>query len=243
MTLVNALGVGVLESQAMLAFLPGIAEALTGRPLRLPNIATWWCGQAAELDHVRTHAGRMLIGPAMATRLPFETDDAHALSGEMRGTDEPLDHWLTANGPSLVGQELVTLSTTPAWAEGRLVPRPMTIRVFLARTPQGWQAMPGGFARVGSTPDPTAITMRQGSSVADVWVVADAPVRDETMLTRPQPAFTRAEAATLPSRAADNLYWLGRYVERTEGLLRLTRAWNARRAETGPRRAERRYRA
>ncbi len=232
-TLVNALGVGVLESQAMLAFLPGIAEALNGKPLRLPNIATWWCGQKAELDHVRANAARMLVGPAMATRLPFETDEAHALKGEMRGTDATIDTWLTANGASLVGQELVTLSTTPAWSDGGLVPRPMTIRVFLSRTAQGWQVMPGGFARVGSSPDTTAIAMRQGSAVADVWVVADSPVPDETMLARPQPAFTRSEAAGLPSRAADNLFWLGRYVERTEGLLRLTRAWNARHAEAG----------
>ena len=232
-TLVNALGVGVLETQAMQAFLPGIAMALTGTPLKMPNIATWWCGQQAELDHVRAHAADMLIGSAMATRLPFETDDAHALSGQLRGTGASLDDWLVANGPALVGQELVTLSTTPVWQDGRLVPRPMTIRVFLARTPQGWQVMPGGFARIGTSADTTAIAMRQGSMVADVWVIADTPVREETMLPPPQQSFTRAEPATLPSRAADNLFWLGRYVERTEGLLRLIRAYNARLAEAG----------
>ncbi len=232
-TLVNALGAGVLESQAMLAFLPGIAEALTGKPLKMPNIATWWCGQQAELAHVRANAGRMLIGPALATRLPFETEDAYALAGAMRRSDQPLDSWLVANGAGLVGQELVTLSTTPVWQDGALVPRPMTIRVFLVRTPTGWQAMPGGFARVGSQPDTTAISMRQGSSVADVWVMAEAPVRDETMLPVPRATFTRIEAGALPSRAADNLYWLGRYVERTEGLLRLARAFNARWAENG----------
>ncbi len=232
-TLVNALGAGVLESQAMLAFLPGIAEALTGAPLKLPNIATWWCGQEAELAHVRANADRMLIGPALATRLPFETDAPHALCGQMRGANVPLDSWLLSNASTLVGQELVTLSTTPVWQNGRLVPRPMTIRAFLARTPDGWQVMPGGFARIGMSQDTTAIAMHQGSSVADVWVVADAPVRDETMLARPQTAFVRTEPGTLPSRAADNLFWLGRYVERTEGLLRLTRAYNARRNEAG----------
>ncbi len=232
-TLVNALGVGVLESQAMLAFLPGIAEVLNGRPLKLPNIATWWCGQKAELNHVRAHAAGMLIGPAMATRLPFETNDTHALAGQLRGCDQSLDDWLVANGPVLVGQELVTLSTTPVWQDGALVPRPMTIRVFLARTPQGWQVMPGGFARIGTSADTTAIAMQQGSTVADVWIVADTPVRDETMLAAPTQAFARAEPGALPSRAADNLYWLGRYIERTEGLLRLTRAYNARRNEAG----------
>ncbi|MCK7475078.1 MAG: hypothetical protein MZV49_19685 [Rhodopseudomonas palustris] len=28
----------------------------------------------------------------------------------------------------------------------------MSLRVFLARTPSGWQVMPGGFARIGRTP-------------------------------------------------------------------------------------------
>ena len=232
-TLVNALGVGVLESQAMLAFLPGIAEALNGRPLKLPNIATWWCGQAAERDHVRAHAGQMLIGPALATRLPFETDTAHALAGQLRGATGPLDDWLVAQGAGLVGQELVRLSTTPVWQDGGLVARPMTIRVFLARTPQGWQAMPGGFARIGTSADTAAIAMRQGSTVADVWVVSDRPVAEDSMLGEPSRAFARAEPGALPSRAADNLYWLGRYVERTEGLLRLTRAYNARLATAG----------
>jgi uncharacterized circularly permuted ATP-grasp superfamily protein/uncharacterized alpha-E superfamily protein len=232
-TLVNALGVGVLESQALLAFLPGIARALNGRPLKLPNIATWWCGQQAERDHVRTHASQMLIGPALATRLPFETDNAHALAGQLRGAAGPLDDWLVMNGAGLVGQELVRLSTTPVWQDGGLVARPMTIRVFLARTPQGWQAMPGGFARIGTSADTTAIAMQQGSTVADVWVVSDAPVAEDTMLSEPSRAVARAESGALPSRAADNLFWLGRYVERTEGLLRLTRAYNARLAMAG----------
>jgi uncharacterized circularly permuted ATP-grasp superfamily protein/uncharacterized alpha-E superfamily protein len=232
-TLVNALGAGVLESQAMLAFLPGIAQALNGRPLKLPNIATWWCGQRAERDHVRAHAGQMLIGPALATRLPFETDNAHALAGQLRGATGPLDDWLLTRGAGLVGQELVRLSTTPVWQDGGLVARPMTIRIFLARTPQGWQAMPGGFARIGTSADTSAIAMRQGSTVADVWVVSDRPVAEDSMLAEPGRAFARAEPGALPSRAADNLYWLGRYVERTEGLLRLTRAHNARLATAG----------
>jgi hypothetical protein len=69
--------------------------------------------------------------------------------------------------------------------------------------------------------------------VADVWVVSDRPVAEDSMLAEPRPAFARAEPGALPSRAADNLYWLGRYVERTEGMLRLTRAYNARLATAG----------
>lgn len=228
-TMVNALGVGVLETQALMAFLPAIATTLLGAPLALPNVATWWCGEAAELAHVRAHADRMMIGPAMATRMPFEANAIHAVAGQMRGAGSAtLQDWLTENAAGLMGKELVTLSTTPVYADGVLVPRPMTIRVFLARTAEGWTVMPGGFARIGASSDATAISMRNGGLVADVWVLSDQDVDRDTTLTAAPAAFSRAEPGPLPTRAADNLFWLGRYVERTEGILRLTRAYNSR---------------
>lgn len=228
-TMVNALGAGILETQALMAFLPAISRHLTGQPLRLPNVATWWCGQAAELAHVRANADRMMIGPALSTRMPFETDAPHAIGGRMRGADmDDLDGWLRDNAPDLVGQELATLSTTPVFENGALVPRPMTIRVFLARTPGGWQVMPGGFGRIGTGQDATAIAMRQGGAVADVWVVSDTAVEPVSMLTPAGKPFQRPQLGPLPSRAADNLFWLGRYVERTEGILRLVRAYHSR---------------
>jgi uncharacterized circularly permuted ATP-grasp superfamily protein/uncharacterized alpha-E superfamily protein len=236
-TMVNALGVGVLETQALMAFLPAICQVLTGQPLRLPNVATWWCGQPAELDHVRANAARMMIGPAMATRVPYEVNAPHAIGGQMRGAEDlGLQDWLTQNAGALMGKELVTLSTTPVYEDGALVPRPMTIRVFLARTADGWQVMPGGFARIGSSIDTTAISMRNGGSVADVWVISDSPVAPVSMLAPASAPFVRAVPGPLPARAADNLFWLGRYVERTEGLLRLIRAYNSRldEAASGP---------
>ena len=231
-TMVNALGVGVLETQALMAFLPAIAKKLTGKPLRLPNVATWWCGGPRELAHVRTHAKRMMIAPALATRMPFEGSTVHAVAGRLQGADDAdLHAWLTDNASGLVAKELVTLSTTPVYVEGALTPRPMTIRMFLARTAEGWQVMPGGFGRIGASPDAAAISMRNGGTVADVWVVSPQPVDAVTLLAPADAPFERARPGPLPSRAADNLFWLGRYVERTEGLARLVRAYNSRRSE------------
>ncbi len=228
-TMVNALGVGILEMQALPAFLPTISQVLTGRPLAMPGVATWWCGQSGELDYVRANADRMMIGRAIDTRLPFESEGSHAIGGTMRGgTDEGLDDWLAGNAEDLVAKELVTLSTTPVHQDGKLVPRPMSLRVYLARTENGWQAMPGGFARVGASTDTLAVSMRNGGAAADVWIASDSPVEPVTLLARSDQPFVRAGASPLPSQAADNLFWVGRYVERTEGLLRLVRAYNVR---------------
>lgn len=230
LSVVNALGTGVLETRALMAFLPRICRELTGGPLAISNIATWWCGTAPERAHVLTNAADMAIGPALSTRAPFEALERGA--GWFRAApDAPLAERLERDGALLVGQEAVTLSTTPAWVDGRLEPRPMSLRVFLARTAEGWQVMPGGYARIGRGDDPAALAMQRGGSVADVWVVSDRPVERETLVARTG-AYHRPDPGTLPARAADNLFWLGRYVERAEGTMRLLRAWHLRLAET-----------
>lgn len=248
LAMVNALGSGVLEMRALMAFLPRISEVLTGAPLALPNIATWWCGGAAERAYVEANAERMMIGPAQAVDLPFDLGAATALGGRFRGSArESIADWLAAEGPQLVGQEAVTLSTTPAWVEhdgpglegaaiagGHVMPCPMTIRVFAARTERGWSFMKGGYARIGRSGDATALAMQRGGAVADVWIVSDRPVQAQSLAPPPAApgAFRRHAPATLPARAADNLFWLGRYVERTEDAIRLIRAYHLRLAAT-----------
>ncbi len=217
LTLVNALGSGVLETRALMAFLPRICEALRSEPLQLPNIATWWCGQPAERAHVEANAERMLIGSALSTALPFDPNNGARLGG---GDPAALTAQLEAEGALLVGQEAVSLSTTPAFADGRLRPRPMTLRVFLAWTPNGWKVMPGGYARIGGSVDASAVAMQSGGSVADVWIIGDTQNQEAPEADVPPRPF----AGALPSRSADNLFWLGRYVERAEGMIRLLRA-------------------
>lgn len=233
LAMVNALGSGVLEMRALLAFMPRLAQALLGEPLKMPNIATWWCGQESEREHVRANADRMMIGEALSTRMLFDSEDSTLLGSALESQDVGVEDMLDERGAMLVGQEAVTLSTAPVMSDGLLAPRPMSLRVFLARTSRGWRVMPGGYARVGRAQDATAIAMQRGGSVADVWVVSDKPVKTETLLHPPSSPYRRAKQSELPSRAADNLYWMGRYIERAEGLIRLLRAWHVRLGESG----------
>ncbi|WP_146346472.1 circularly permuted type 2 ATP-grasp protein [Phaeobacter marinintestinus] len=227
--MVNALGSGVLEARALMAFLPRICRDLLGAPLALPNIATWWCGQPQAREYVMQNLPRMMIGRALTSQLPFETDSLTVIGGA--GSDAVGD-WLTRDGASFVGQEAVTLSTTPAMIDGKLAPRPMLVRVFAVRTDKGWTVMPGGYARIGRTEDPTALTMQNGGSVADVWVVGDTPVEQDSLRPAVSGPFVRGRGEMLPSRAADNLFWLGRNVERSEAHLRQMRAYHLRWAES-----------
>lgn len=232
-TTVNGLGSGLLETRALLAFLPRISQELCKEDLLLPGVATWWCGQEAERRHVLANLDKTVVGPALSTRLAFEDDGASVLGASLSAEARAeLTKRIEADGGAFVGQEAVTLSTTPVYVDGRLEPRPASLRVYLARTPDGWTVMPGGFARVGFSLDPTAIAMQRGGQAADVWVVSDKPVEHETLFPRDSEGFDRTMPGSLPSRAAENLMWLGRYIERAEDTARILRAYHVRLAET-----------
>lgn len=231
-SMVNALGSGVLETRALMAFLPQLAPDLVGAPLRMSNIATWWCGQPDAAAQVLAAPDRLILGPALGTGMPFDVPGSlQTRAADLAPAD--LARLLAQDGPGLIAQEAVTLSTTPVIVDGQLVPRPVTLRVFVARTPRGWTVMPGGFARIGARPDPEAIAMQRGGSAADVWVVSPGPVPRPSMVPGANAPYRRGAPGSLPARSADNLFWLGRYVERTEGMVRLLRACNMRLAEGG----------
>ncbi len=161
----------------------------------------------------------------MAGAFPAFRATARCFAGELSPAErERLRTAITDRGIDYVGQELVRLSTTPVWENGRITPRPFVLRVFAAATPNGWTIMPGGFCRIAEQPDARAVSMGDGARSADVWVVSDRAVSTSTLLPAADTVRIRRIAGVVPSRAADNLFWLGRYLERAEATLRLIRA-------------------
>lgn len=219
----NAPGSGVVESPAFAAFLPRLAQILLGEELTLPNIATWWCGQEGERSHVEAQLDNLLIAPAFGPNplgLPGGASLGSAITGEARAA---LLADIARRPQDYVGQEVARLSTMPVVAGDALAPRPFTLRVFAARNPEGeWTVLPGGFARIGEHPDPRAAVMGEGSWSADVCVHGGEPVAVGPRLPGVETQLRR-NPGTLPSRVADNLFWLGRYLERGEALLGVLR--------------------
>lgn len=230
----NGLGSGVVEARALMGFLPAIAKALAGEELILPHIATWWCGQLQERQTVLDRFDEMSVASAFRS-----TDGGHGgepvLPGELPEAERAaLRDRIAARGMDYVGQEVVRLSTMPVFQNGRLEPHPMTLRVFAAATPDGWKVMPGGFCRISDEPDARAVSLRMGVRSCDVWITAKAPVAQISLLPTPDRISIRRVTGTLPSRAADNLFWLGRYLERGEATLRLVRALLGRLIDADP---------
>jgi uncharacterized circularly permuted ATP-grasp superfamily protein/uncharacterized alpha-E superfamily protein len=223
--LANGLGSGMAEARAMLSFLPALAPAVLGRELTLPNVATWWLGDPKARADVIDRLDELVIAPAFAGELP-----AHIRQEAVFGKDLDAQERATLigeigrRGVDFVAQEAVTLSTTPVWQDGKLVPRPFILRLMLARTGDGWRVMPGGFVRIGADADARAVNLQQGGRTADAWVLSEKPVAEVTLLPTPDRIAITRNTGALPSRAAANLFWLARYVERAEATLRLVRA-------------------
>ena len=223
--LANMPGSGVLEARAVLGFLPGLSRRLLGEDLKLPHIATWWCGQKSAREEVLSRLDEIAIEGAYGQAVAGFPGHRPVLPGELPPSErQRLEAAIQERGVDYVGQEMVRLSTTPVWENGRLTPRPFVLRVFAAATDDGWTIMPGGFCRIAEQPDARAVSMGDGVRSADVWVVSDKEVPVATLLPTVDTVRIRRIAGVLPSRAADNLFWLGRYLERAEATLRLVRA-------------------
>ncbi|MEZ5654655.1 MAG: circularly permuted type 2 ATP-grasp protein [Sphingobium sp.] len=218
-------GAGVLEARAFAAFLPRLCRTLLGRDLLLPNVATWWCGQENEAHVVHERFDEMVISSAFGGAvegLPQGRTTAGAsFSASERQTlfdaieRRPMDY---------AGQEIVHLSTTPALIGDRFEPRPFTLRAFVARDGDGnWAVMPGGFARLSSSGDLRSSLMGSGDLSADVCVVDDLPVHQDSLLSQGAAPAIRRSGGILASQAADNLFWFSRYTERAEMTVRIIR--------------------
>ncbi|HZC54564.1 MAG TPA: circularly permuted type 2 ATP-grasp protein [Xanthobacteraceae bacterium] len=224
-TIINSLGAGLIEARAMLAFLPALAPVVLGDELKMPNIATWWLGRADMREEMLGDLDNLVIAAAFTEHLNDPRFGSEILGAKLDAAQRgALMQSIRDRGIDYVAQEAVTLSSMPVWRDGRLQPRPFTLRLFIAKVGDGWQVMPGGFVRIADDVDARAVSLQHGAATADTWVLSRGPVAETTLLPTAEGMPVQRASGMLPSRAADNLFWVGRYVERAEATLRLVRA-------------------
>jgi uncharacterized circularly permuted ATP-grasp superfamily protein/uncharacterized alpha-E superfamily protein len=222
-TVANALGSGVLESAGWTGFLPGVAERLLGAKLRLPSVATWWCGEKPALEYVVDNLHRLVVKPTYPNQR-FEPVFGRDLDGPERAR---LRARLRAHPHAYVAQERISLSQAPVWrADGKLSfrARSLGIRVYAIATPSGYRVMPGGLARVAVGDLADVLSTQRGGGSKDIWVLGGEAGTEEPTAIFPTPVRPSGRDDDLPSRLVENLYWLGRYTERCDDKTRLLRA-------------------
>jgi uncharacterized circularly permuted ATP-grasp superfamily protein/uncharacterized alpha-E superfamily protein len=216
--LANALGSGLIENPGLAAFLPMLCRHLLGEDLKLPSSATWWCGDPAERGYVLANLDRLVVRSILADGPCWDGSQLDAAArAELVGR-------IRANPYRFVGQEPLPLSTAPVLEEGRLTPRPVILRGFVVADGDGYRVMPGGLARVSSGLDTLQASLQNGGISKDWWVLAPTPQRHVSLLRQSYgPIVVTRDGSDLPSRVADDLYWMGRYLERLDSTARLLR--------------------
>jgi uncharacterized circularly permuted ATP-grasp superfamily protein/uncharacterized alpha-E superfamily protein len=216
----NPLGSGLIETPAINSYLPALCRHLLGEDLKLPSVPSYWCGKASALQHAIANLERMVIKPV------FHSPDIEPVFGARlsREQRETLIARIKAQPHRYVAQEQVALSTVPVLVKDQIQPRHAVVRTYLAAHDNSYVAMPGGLTQVPGSSDSLVFSLQRGGGSKDTWVQSDAPVSNFSLL-RPanQPIELSRAGSDLPSRVADNLFWLGRYVERAESAVRLLR--------------------
>ncbi len=231
----NAPGSAFLESPALLGFLPALSQALLGEELHLPALPTWWCGERSAMDEVLPHLDEHTIKPT------YPGSDIHEGFEAVLGrnlTRDALDAWsgrILRQGEEHTVQAYVPLAQLPTWqaavpgGASQMQAKSSLLRVFALSdghdangTPR-WRVLPGGLARVAG-PTADIASMQRGGGSADVWALTEGEVDTTTLLpSGTQPAVHAQRKRLVTSRAAENLYWMGRYSERADNTVRLAR--------------------
>jgi len=219
-TMANALGSGVVQSPAFMSFLPGLCHHLLGEELQLPSVATWWCGQEKARKYVLEHLDELVVKPAFRSQLRTPDPEKPLSKAEA----DALKRHIEFDPDLFIAQERIELSTAPSWDGKGLVPRPVGLRVFLVATADGYRVMPGGLTRVSPDVGGRFISMQRGGSSKDTWITSSVAVEEDTLLHAPGMNIElRRTGNNLPSRLADNFFWLGRYSERADATARMLR--------------------
>ncbi len=209
--IVNPIGSGFVDTPALKIFLPLLCRQLMGSELLLDNHPAWWCGSSDGLRHAMASLNQLTVGPAMDPSLVIDQSADLMEAIQMK----PFQHMVsTPLAPSLA----------PAW-DGRETGQCYNVlRVFACATEQGFSVMPGGLAITAGNVAALNRDCPERQQSKDIWVLSDHPVEPFTLMDRFHTVAAFKRSNDLPSRVADNLLWLGRYLERAEGLIRLLRS-------------------
>lgn len=221
----NALGTAVVENRALAPLLPQLAQSLLGESLLLPDADRIWLGTQAGRAKFLADSEQFSVRPAFeATARPGHATPGIRL-GQLGGNErQALLAEISCNGARFVAERPSSFATAPSWSSDGLVAKPYALRLFVAATENGYTVMPGGLALTVDAGVAIGLTSPAAES-RDVWIAASRPQGPHYSRWRISQEEVRVQrlGSRLPSRVADNMFWLGRYVERADWTLRVMR--------------------
>ncbi|MDX2493690.1 MAG: circularly permuted type 2 ATP-grasp protein, partial [Desulfuromusa sp.] len=209
--IVSPIGSGFVDTPVLKTFLPSLCRQLMGSDLLLENHPAWWCGNTDGLGHAETYLSQLTTSSAM-DRTAVVDQSADLLSEIKR---KPAQYMVS---------DSFTPSVAPAWDDQGVSECYNVLRVFACATEHGFSVMPGGLAITAGDVETLKRDNPERQRSKDIWVLSDKPVEPFTLMDGFHAVTEFKRSSDQPSRVADNLLWLGRYLERAEGLIRLLRS-------------------
>ena len=222
----NALGSAIVQNRGLGSYLPALSQHILGEALLVPDTPRLWLGAAENRREVLANLDRMVIRPAQeGTGRPGRAQFGQMSSSLTDADRRTLLNEIELNGNNLVAEERVGFGTTPTFTPEGFVPQPFAVRLFVAGGPEGYTVMPGGLAMTLS-PNLAVSLSAPDAATRDVWVVADSEVPPHRSLWQPTIETARVQRSqrVIQSRVADDLFWLGRYAERSDWIMRVLRS-------------------
>ena len=206
-------GCEVLQSPGFHPFIARLCRELLGEELDIPPVASWWCGDEQARSHVLANLDKMVI-KSVGHHSDFKTRYGRT---QTKDGLAQLRAMIEAKPSSFIGQEELNISTIPASTETKLIPRAGVLRTFAFPGGDGIpRVMPGGLGRVGGA-DGAIVSTRSSGESKDVWV--RSTTTDEPISIAHQVEISRIiSPEVVPSRTGENLFWAGRYAERTDSI-------------------------
>jgi uncharacterized circularly permuted ATP-grasp superfamily protein/uncharacterized alpha-E superfamily protein len=219
-SIANPLGSSILENPGLMPFLQQVSQYFLSEDLILPTIASWWCGQPAELQYVLDNIQTLVIKKIYRNPTGSSSIDGASLSADQLYACK---EQIKANPAIYVGQEKVEISFSPSLIEGRIVPQKVLFRSFLVSNQDEYVAMAGGLVRSSANVGNFNISSQMGGFSKDAWIISPEPGRVVSVLKESPEGAAETFNDMLPSHAAENLFWVGRYTERVLGNARFLR--------------------
>ena len=217
-SMINPIGVGILENIGLNPFMKNIAKFLLNEELILPQIATWWCGQKEELDFVIKNIKTLMI------KKINRTDGIEIHIGNNLDEQELSDliKKIQRNPSYYVGQEIIDFSTVPSFHKGKIEPRNAVIRSFAFLNKDEFKVMPSGLVRVSASKDSLVVSNQKGGTSKDLWILGkNEEFTGNNVFKNREVIDSRLE--NISTKRAENLFWLGRYLNRAITVARMIR--------------------
>ena len=217
-SMINPIGVGILENIGLNPFMKNIAKFLLNEELILPQIATWWCGQKEELDFVIKNIKTLMI------KKINRTDGIEIHIGNNLDEQELSDliKKIQRNPNYYVGQEIIDFSTVPSFNKGKIEPRNAVIRAFAYLDKNEFKVMPSGLVRVSASKDSLVVSNQKGGTSKDLWILGkNEEFTGNNVFKNREVIDSRLE--NISTKRAENLFWLGRYLNRAITVARMIR--------------------